>query len=243
MQSIYKKGDSTKLSPHFRAREFDCRGVGCCKQTQVDMQLVAYLQTIRDHFGKPVFIESGYRCAAHNASIPNAAPKSKHMDGLAVDIVVDGVRPLEVARYAETIGVKGIGLYDDFVHIDTREAKAFWYSHAQAHRDTFGGGYTLAQFVREVQSLIGAKVDGVAGAETLGKTVTVSAYINCTHPLVRCVQKRLYALGYTQVGEADGIAGCKFQAAVIAFQKANGCWVDGEVTAKNKTWRKLLGMA
>ena len=49
-------------------------------------------------------------------------------------------------------------------------------------------------------------------------------------------------LGYPEVGEADGIAGPKFTAAVCAFQKAHKCWVDGEITARNKTWKKLLGM-
>ena len=52
----------------------------------------------------------------------------------------------------------------------------------------------------------------------------------------------MIALGYTMVGEADGVAGVKFEAAVQAFQGNNHCWVDGEITACNKTWRKLLGM-
>ena len=102
--------------------------------------------------------------------------------------------------------------------------------------------YTLEKFVREVQAAIGAKVDGIAGPETIGKTVTVSAYVNRKHPVVEPIQKRLYALGYTMVGEADGVAGVKFEAAVQAFQGNNHCWVDGEITACNKTWRKLLGM-
>ena len=38
------------------------------------------------------------------------------------------------------------------------------------------------------------------------------------------------------------VAGEKFTAAVTRFQKANGCTADGEITAKGKTWRKLLGM-
>ena len=59
---------------------------------------------------------------------------------------------------------------------------------------------------------------------------------------VKVVQKRLYALGYTPVGEADGIAGPKFTAAVKAFQKKHDCWVDGEITAGNKTWKKLLSL-
>lgn len=102
--------------------------------------------------------------------------------------------------------------------------------------------YTLEQFVRDVQKAVGATVDGIAGPQTLAGTVTVSAKKNTAHPVVRAVQKRLAALGYTQVGEADGIAGKKFDAAVRAFQKDNGCVADGEMTAKNKTWRKILKM-
>lgn len=100
----------------------------------------------------------------------------------------------------------------------------------------------LIQFIKEVQKACGAAVDGVAGPETLSKTVTLSASKNRTHPAVKPVQKRLAQLGYTVVGTADGVAGPKFEAAVVDFQENNGCWVDGEITARNKTWKKLLGM-
>lgn len=102
--------------------------------------------------------------------------------------------------------------------------------------------YTLTAFIKEVQGACSAAVDGIAGSETIGKTVTLSATKNRQHPAVKPVQKRLAALGYTQVGDADGIAGPKFTAAVKEFQRVNRCWVDGEITAANKTWRKLLGM-
>lgn len=102
--------------------------------------------------------------------------------------------------------------------------------------------YTLEKFIRDVQAATGATVDGIAGPETIGKTVTVSRYKNDAHPVVKPIQKRLEALGYTQVGEIDGEAGKKFEAAMIAFQEKNHCWVDGEATAGMKTWRKLLGM-
>ena len=102
--------------------------------------------------------------------------------------------------------------------------------------------YTLVQFIKDVQKACGASVDGIAGKETLSKTVTLSASKNRTHAAVKPVQKRLHALGYTDVGVADGIAGNKFNIAVIRFQGDNRCWVDGEITAKNKTWRKLLEM-
>lgn len=241
----YKKGDPQKIAANFRAREFDCHGTGCCAETPIDELLAQYLQQIRTHFGKPVYL-TAYRCKTHNARTPNAAPNSRHIYGQAADFHIDGVEPAEIAKYAESIGVKGIGLYDTFVHIDTRETKSFWYSHAQEYRATFGGApaeeYPLEQFVRDVQKACGAAVDGIAGPETLSKTVTLSAYKNCTHKAVTAVQKRLHSMGYTQVGEADGIAGVKFTAAVQAFQRDNRCWVDGEITAGNKTWKKLLGI-
>ena len=105
-----------------------------------------------------------------------------------------------------------------------------------------GNQYTLEQFVREVQAAVGAKVDGIAGPETLGKTVTVSETINRYHPVVKAIQKRLYAMGYTEVGAADGIAGPLFTRAVLALQRDKAKVADGEITARNVTWQVLLGM-
>jgi len=104
-------------------------------------------------------------------------------------------------------------------------------------------GYTKTQFIKDVQTAIGTTVDGIAGSKTLAATPTLSATKNRKHAAVKPVQKYLYALGYTSVGTADGIAGSKFTTAVKAYQKANGCTVDGEITAKAKTWKKLLGLA
>ncbi len=103
-------------------------------------------------------------------------------------------------------------------------------------------GYTIRQFIMDVQKATGAAVDGIAGPETISKTVTVSAHKNSNHPVVKPVQMRLDALGYKVVGKADGIAGVKFTAAVVSFQEDHRCWVDGELTAGHKTWKTLLGM-
>lgn len=103
--------------------------------------------------------------------------------------------------------------------------------------------YTKTQFIKDVQSAIGAKVDGIAGNETLSKTVTISKTKNNKHLVVKPIQRYLYVLGYTSIGTADGVAGTKFDTAVKAFQKANGCTVDGEITAQKMTWKKLLGLA
>lgn len=102
--------------------------------------------------------------------------------------------------------------------------------------------YPIKEFIKDVQRACGAKVDGIAGPETFSKTVTLSAKYNRKHSVVKHVQKRLKALGYDEVGAADGIAGPKFTSAVAAFQQDNGCVVDGIISARNRTWKKLLGM-
>jgi peptidoglycan hydrolase-like protein with peptidoglycan-binding domain len=54
---------------------------------------------------------------------------------------------------------------------------------------------------------------------------------------------RLIALGYDEIGIADGIAGPKFTSAVAHFQQDIGLSKpDGEITAKKTTWKKLLEM-
>ena len=101
-------------------------------------------------------------------------------------------------------------------------------------------GYTLKQFILDVQTAVGAAVDGMAGPETLRKVPTISRLVNRTHPVVMPVQKRLYALGYVQVGNADGIAGSGFERAVKDFQTDNDGEADGEITTGGQTWRKLF---
>lgn len=254
----YTKGSNTKLSTNFAVSEFACKGNGCCSTVKIDEQLVIYLQKIRDHFGKSITITSGYRCDIHNKNV-GGATGSRHARGQAADIVVSGVAPAKVAQYAESIGIKGIGLYETakdghFVHIDTRTTKSFWYGQAQAYRSTFGGAnlssigtsstsssnYTFKAFVIDIQKACGATVDGIPGPETLAKTVTLSSKTNSSHAAVKAVQKWLLALGYSEIGIADGKAGPKFTSAVAHFQQDNGCAVDGEITARNKTWKKLL---
>ena len=144
----FQKGRTDKIAPNFQYKEFDCQGKGCCSTTIIDEKLVAYIQQIRDHFGKPVTITSSYRCEIHNKRV-GGATKSYHMQGKAADIVVQGVSSREVAKYAESIGILGIGLYETsadgyFTHIDTRTTKSFWYGQSEQPRTTFGGTPTAS---------------------------------------------------------------------------------------------------
>lgn len=139
----YKRDSKEKISENFKASEFKCTGSGCCTVTKIDASLVTILQKIRNHFGKPVHINSAYRCTKRNKQVGGSSG-SYHLSGKAADIKVEGIAPAEVAKYAESIGVLGIGLYETntdghFVHVDTRTKKSYWYGQKQQKRTTFGG--------------------------------------------------------------------------------------------------------
>ena len=137
MLNVYSRArdGETLLSRSFRAKEFACKDG--TDPLFVDSELVQVLQAIRDHFGAPVVITSGYRTAAHNAAV-GGSKSSQHLLGRAADFWVEGVPVATVADYAEKLlpGRGGIGRYPKdaahpsrktgWVHIDTRTNKSRW---------------------------------------------------------------------------------------------------------------------
>ena len=132
--SLAKDG-AKLLAPDFKVRELRCRDGS--DTVMVDEALMLLLQCIREHFGKPVYITSGYRTAAHNAAV-GGSKSSQHLLGRAADFYVEGVDVATVAAYAEALlpGRGGIGRYPKdakhptrktgWVHIDTRAGKSRW---------------------------------------------------------------------------------------------------------------------
>ena len=116
-------GPDVRLSANFRVEEFKCKDGS-------DIILVAdelpeRLQALRDALGLPVNINSAYRTLAHNAKV-GGQRCSPHLAGQAADIVCPGVTPAEVAKAAESVGFRGIGLYDTFVHVDVASRRSCW---------------------------------------------------------------------------------------------------------------------
>ena len=98
-----------------------------------------------------------------------------------------------------------------------------------------------SNWIRNVQRKLGAKVDGIAGSETLAKTIKLSKRTNTKHPVVVQVQNRLKSLSY-DCGETDGIYGDKTVKAVKKLQKDMGIKEEGWIGKGQTTWKVLLGL-
>jgi hypothetical protein len=57
-----------------------------------NLKLVAenIFEPIRKHFGKPIFLSSGYRSKALNSAVPGSSSTSQHCSGEALDLDQDG---------------------------------------------------------------------------------------------------------------------------------------------------------
>ena len=58
------------------------------------------LQKVRDHFGKPVIINSGYRSPELNSAI-GGSKTSDHCKGMAADIEISGIDNGDIAEWIE----------------------------------------------------------------------------------------------------------------------------------------------
>ncbi len=121
-----------KISKYFTKSEFDCNdGSEMPDDVLINIEdLADELDIIREFFNAPITVNSGYRSPDYNKSI--GAKQSQHLLGTAADIVVKGFSADEVANAIEglnrigAIKIGGLGRYDNFTHVDTREKDARW---------------------------------------------------------------------------------------------------------------------
>lgn len=113
------------MNQYFNRSEFACK---CgCGMDAVDTELLAVLTRLREHFGKPITINSANRCAARNKAV-GGSDKSQHLLSKAADIAVKDVKSRQVFDllgrwYPDKFG---LGSYATFTHIDVRAIKARW---------------------------------------------------------------------------------------------------------------------
>ena len=107
---------------HFNDKELRCK---CCGQLVCTTQLLAKLEALREAAGQPVIINCAYRCPKHNREVGGVI-NSYHCRGMAADVRINGLTPIQVAELAAGVGFTGIGVYETFTHVDVREKPAHW---------------------------------------------------------------------------------------------------------------------
>ena len=104
--------------PNFTAAEFSCSH---CGANEINESLLNKLQLLRNKYGKPMKITSGYRCPKHPIEAKKAA-SGAHSTGLACDIGVSGSEAHQVLLLAMELGFTGIGVQQKgtgrFIHVD-----------------------------------------------------------------------------------------------------------------------------
>ena len=115
------------LTKNFSRSEMECH---CgCGLYEMDSKHMNKLQLLRDHCGFPFYLNSARRCKYWNDK-SGGYPTSAHLDGLATDIrVTDKALLRVILKHAIDMGFEGIGVADDFIHLDSKKrknGKAFW---------------------------------------------------------------------------------------------------------------------
>lgn len=113
------------MTKNFRREEFACKCA--CGLDGISPVLVDTLQRMRDDIGKPIVVNSGVRCAKHNAEV-GGEPNSYHLKGMAADIRVADMKPATVAAVAMRY-FRGVGIYRTFVHVDIRRQRTVFRGH------------------------------------------------------------------------------------------------------------------
>lgn len=118
------------ISKHFSFREFERSEVAdshhisnAINTTEVRDAIVALvnnvLEPLREEWGRPLTINSGYRCPEVNAYV-GGVPTSQHTKGEAADIKTDNPYALAAVAYSLRLPFDQMILYPTFVHFSHR---------------------------------------------------------------------------------------------------------------------------
>lgn len=109
---------------YFSEKELACQ---CgCNEAPIDEEFLFKLDALREAYGKPIIISSGYRCSNHPIEAKKSKPGS-HASGKAADIAVSHEDAYNVLVIAIGLGFKRIGVQQKgsgrFIHLDTATAE------------------------------------------------------------------------------------------------------------------------
>lgn len=106
LEAVLKQKQDIQLTPHFRLKEMIKTSRSSIDNWPKDVDTVLalrynciwILEKVRDHFGKAVTVNSGYRSPELNKAI-GGSTTSQHMKGEAVDFEINGVANADICRW------------------------------------------------------------------------------------------------------------------------------------------------
>lgn len=111
-----------KVARFFSLDEFECP---CCHRVILHPFLLRKLSLLRMAISRPLIINSGFRCKKENHRV-HGVKTSYHLLGFAADVIVPQMKISDLLIYAQNIGFGGIGVYDNFLHLDIRVGPELW---------------------------------------------------------------------------------------------------------------------
>ena len=106
---------------YFDRHEFACKCGKYCNgfPAELDALLLEQADAVREHFGAPVYVSSGVRCAKHNVNVGGASG-SRHKTGKAMDFCVAGRSAAEVLCFVNTLPAirYAYAIDGSYVHMD-----------------------------------------------------------------------------------------------------------------------------
>lgn len=106
---------------YFTLTEISCP---CCGNSAVVSDLSNKMDKLRGALGKPIYVNSGFRCKKENKRV-GGKPNSEHLTGQAWDIRVNKKKgtPMSsrdrymIQKIAYALEFPRIGTYDTFIHL------------------------------------------------------------------------------------------------------------------------------
>ena len=107
----------------FSKEELQCRcGRFCNSACPMDAEFLDRIDRLRDNFGKPLRVTSGYRCPEHNSNVSSPGASGPHTSGKAIDFGVSRDDAHALLKSAMSMSFSGSGIAQKgsgrFIHLD-----------------------------------------------------------------------------------------------------------------------------
>jgi uncharacterized protein YcbK (DUF882 family) len=117
---VLRNGRKKMRLKYFKRDEFACK---CCGVELMNDFFLYTIDFIRELYGYPIFINSGYRCEKRNDEVMGS-PDSSHLKGLAADLrVKSSTERFGIIHSSIHAGIKRIGIGETYIHIDNDSDK------------------------------------------------------------------------------------------------------------------------